>query len=187
MALVVAKPIQGVSVYGVQQVAYTVDGVPDQDYTQALTVASFKECAAVEAEIDVLSSMVRGRQRKLSDLGEVITILSHAQASMKSEDQLSTDLSNPLDTLPVAADLALEYYIRIPLDGDNGNQIRRDACQKAVANVKHAVDMESNSLQQDAVTLQNMIGKRDSSYQTALNLSKKSLNPSTTAIRNMKG
>lgn len=187
MALIEAKKIEGVSVYGVDQVSYTVSGVSGQDYTKALTVACFCESAAVEAELDLLSTMVRARQQKLTDLGDVMTILTKAQGTMPVKDQYQTDLSEPMDILLDAVDLALKYFIRIPLAGDSGNQVQRRVCQVAIANVKHAVDMETNSLQQDIVTLQNLVGKRDTTFQTASAITKKSLNASAAAIKSMKG
>ena len=48
-----------------------------------------------------------------------------------------------------------------------------------------AIDLEDNSLQQDTVTLQNLIQKRDSTYQTLISLVKKSLNAGATAIKGL--
>ena len=187
MALIEPTKIEGASVYGVPVVSYTVGGVPGQDYTQALTVACFRESAAVDAELQLVTSVVRARQTKLKELGDVMSVLTHARGTMPVKDQYQTDLSDPLDSLPEAADVALKYFIRIPLAGDGGNQIQRRNCEIAVSNVKNAIDLESNSLQQDTVTLQNLIGKRDSSYQTASSITKKSLNASASSIKNMRG
>ena len=52
-----------------------------------------------------------------------------------------------------------------------------------LANLKHALDLEGNALQQDNVSLQNMISKRDSTYQTAMSVVKKSLNVGKTLIK----
>ena len=80
---------------------------------------------------------------------------------------------------------ARAYGITIRLAGDNGNQIQRDEAQTAQANVKHALDMEGNSLQQDTVMLQNVISKRDSSYQTVISIVKRALNAGATAVRGL--
>jgi hypothetical protein len=186
MALIEARKIEGVSVYGVEQMSYTVGGVPGQDYTKALTVACFQESAAIEAELELLSLMVSRRQTKLKELGDVMAILSKAQGTMPIKDQYQTDLSEPMDALLDAQEIALKYLVRIPLGGSDGNQIQRRNCQVSISNIKHALDMETNSLQQDTVTLQNLIGKRDSNYQTASTVVKKALNASGSAIRNMK-
>ena len=50
MALVESVPIEGLSVYGVQQKDYTVEGVPNCDYVKAALVAMFQEANAIEAE-----------------------------------------------------------------------------------------------------------------------------------------
>ena len=187
MALVEAKKIEGVSVYGVQMVSYTVAGVAGQDYTQALTAACFKESLAVDAELQLVASMVRLRQTKLQELGNVMSILTYAKGTMPVKEPYQTDLSEPIDALPEVSDVALKYFIRIPLAGDGGNRIQRRNCEVAISSVKHAIDMESNSMQQDTVTLQNLIGKRDSTYQTASSITKKSLNASASSIKNMRG
>ena len=44
--LIQSEAIPGFTVYGVQQVQYTVDGAPDKDYTAAVTCAAFREAAA---------------------------------------------------------------------------------------------------------------------------------------------
>ena len=45
------------------------------------------------------------------------------------------------------------------------------------------MDLEGNALQQDNVSLQNMISKRDSTYQTAMSVVKKSLNVGKTLVK----
>ena len=69
------------------------------------------------------------------------------------------------------------------LVGDDDNQITYGDGQTAMAEIKHSSDLESNAMQQDLVTLQNMISKRDSTYQTAMSVVKKSLNVGKTLIK----
>ena len=61
-------------------------------------------------------------------------------------------------------------------------EVRAEA-QTASANLQHEMDLESNALQQDNVSLQNMISKRDSTYQTAMSVVKKSLNVTKTLVK----
>lgn len=186
MPLIEASKIEGASVYGVEQYAYTVDGVSGRDYAFALTVACMRESVAVEANLEIVGKMTKERQRKLRDLSDVLTVLSTANGTFKTKEQESTDLSDAMDILRDAQTTALQYNINIPLTGSNGNQIRRGDCQTAVANVKHSTDLESNALQQDTVSLQNLINKRDSTFQTASTVVKKSLNAGTSAIKAMR-
>ena len=95
----------------------------------------------------------------------------------------SSDLSDKINALMDARDLARKYGITIALAGESGNQIKRQEAQTASANLQHEMDLEGNALQQDNVSLQNMISKRDSTYQTAMSVVKKSLNVTKTLVK----
>jgi len=185
MAAIETRKIEGASVYGVEQCSYVVDGVEGRDYSAALAAAGLKQAAAIEADLAAIASTVRMRQAKLSDLNTVLTTLVYAMGTMKVEDSDRTDKSAAIDALRDAAEIARAYGITVRLVGDNGNQIQRDEGQTVQANVKHALDLESNSLQQDTVTLQNLMSKRDSSYQTVVSIVKRALNAGATAVRGL--
>ena len=51
--------------------------------------------------------------------------------------------------------------------------IRRDDSENARANLEYALDVEDNDLQQDMITMQGLIGKRDNSFSTAAKVIKK--------------
>ena len=178
--------IDGADVYGVEQYSYTVDGVENRDYTAALAAAAFKQAAAVEADLNALNIMVRARQTKLSDLNSALTTVVTALATIKTDgDEGASEKSKKIDSLRDARDAARSYGITIRLVGDDDNQITYGDAQTAVAELKHSSDLESNAMQQDVVTLQNLISKRDSTYQTLISLVKRSLNAGTTAIKGM--
>ena len=180
------RKIDGADVYGVEQFSYAVDGVENHDYAAALAAAAFKQTAAVEADLDTLNIVVRARQTKLSDLNDALTTVVTALATVKSDgDQGANEKSSEMDALRDARDIARLYGITIHLVGDNDNQITYGDAQAAMAELKHSTDLESNSMQQDVVTLQNLISKRDSTYKTVISLVKRSLNANTTAIKGM--
>ena len=185
MATIETRKIEGASVYGVEQVSYVVDGVEGRDYSAALAAACLRQAAAIESDLNAIAGSVRMRQKKLSDLNGILTTIVYAIGTMPTEKIERTDKSSEINALRDAAEIAREYGISIPLAGDNGNQIQRDESQTAQANVKHALDLEGNSLQQDTVTLQNLISKRDSSYQTVTSIVKRSLNAGATAVRGL--
>lgn len=185
MSSIQTRTIQGASVYGVEQVSYTVDGVSGQDYSAVIAAAGLRQAAAVEADMTAMAAVVRTRQRKLSDLNTVLAVLTKALATMPAEDAKTTDKSDADNALRDAAETARTYGIAIRLAGDNGNQIQRDSGMLAQSNVKNAMDLESNSLQQDSVTLQNLVSKRDSTYQTVNSIVKRALNASATAVRGL--
>ena len=50
--------------------------------------------------------------------------------------------------------------------------------------IQHALDTEDNELQQDSVTLQGLLSKRDSAYSTASNIVKKADRTNSSTISN---
>ena len=184
--MIEARVIDGADVYGVPQKDYVVDGVAGHDYTDALTAAAFRQSTAVEAELSAMNAVVRARQTKLNELNQALTTIAYAIGTLPSSSSQtadSSDLSDKIDALMDARDIARKYGITISLSGDSGNQIQRRESQTASANLKHALDLEGNALQQDNVSIQNMISKRDSTYQTAMSVVKKSLNVGKTLVK----
>ena len=133
-----------------------------------------------------MGAVVRARQTKLSDLNAALTTVVTALATVKTDgDQGASEKSSEINALRDARDTARLYGITIHLVGDNDNQITYGDGQTALAELKHSSDLESNSMQQDVVTLQNLISKRDSTYQTLISLVKRSLNAGTTTIKGL--
>lgn len=181
--LIVENEISGYNVYGVQQMQYTVDGVSGQDYTEALTVAAFKQATAVEAAAGSFADVIRLRQRKVNDLGEALAVLAKAIATLSTKNQEPGDKSEADSDLTTAASKVAEYGITMTVTSDN--QITRENALKAQNNIQYALDVEDNNLQQDTVSLQSLLTKRDNSYSNASKIVKKSLNASEAAIRNI--
>lgn len=178
--LITANVISGASVYGVQQMEYTVDGVSGQDFTAALTAASFREATAIEDAASSYSEVVRQRQKKVDALGEALAVLAKAIATMKTKNQESGDKSDADDDLKTASATASYYGISMPLT--DGNKITRGNALKAQNDIEYALDTEDNDLQQDMVSLQSLISKRDNAFSTASKIVKKSLNASASTI-----
>ena len=185
--MIETRVIDGADVYGVPQRDYVVDGVTGHDYTDALTAAAFRQSAAVEADLSAMGAVVRARQTKLNELNQALSTIAYASGTMRvgttDKPAESGDLSDKIDALIDARDVGRKYGITIALSGDSGNQIQRRESQTASANIKHALDLEGNALQQDNGSLQNRISKRDSTYQTAMTVVKKSLNVGKTLIK----
>jgi hypothetical protein len=51
--------------------------------------------------------------------------------------------------------------------------------------IQYALDVEDNNLQQDMVSLQGLVSKRDSAFSTAARIVSKSLNAGAAAIDNI--
>lgn len=188
MAMIEMRKIEGADVYGVEQCSYVVDGQEGRDYTAALAAAALKQTVAVEADLAAMSTVCRARQVKLSDLNLAMTYISTALGTLPDTDSGGTPSahrSDKMDELRDAAELAWKYRINVKLVGDDGNQIERGTGQTVSATIKHELDLEGNALQQDVVSLQNLITKRDSTYQTVFSLVKRSLNAGATAIKGL--
>lgn len=165
MPMIEANPIEGLNVYGIKQMDYTVDGVAGKSYSHALAAAAIRHSKAIEFEAAAYSDLVNVRIKKVDDLGKVLAKLAEAVASMKTKDPTSSDWAEGVSGLKEIRDIAAKYGINIPLS-DDGN-IQREAAYNAQNDVQYELDTEDNSLQQDMVNLQSLISKRDNAYSTA--------------------
>ena len=171
--LIETNAINGFKVYGQQMVEYTVAGNSGVDFGYAIAFASLEEAMAIEVETNAYSAVLRTRQKKLSELSDALAILTQALATMKSSGtQQSTDKSSAMDSLYTAREILNKYGV-YNLTLVDGNKVERGTAQKAQAQTEYEMDMENNDLQQDMITVQGLISKRDDSYSTAAKVLKK--------------
>lgn len=185
--LIQPHEIAGDSVYGVRQYEYTVGDVPHQDYIAALTVASFKQSVAIESTASAYAEVVRERERKVTDLGEVLSALAKAIASMDPKSQNPDKRSELSTELADAHSLAGKYGLAFSWSQYKDGKMSityRDAT-KAQNDIQYAMDTEDNNLKQDMVALQGLISKRDNAYSNAAKVVTKASNTSSGTIHNM--
>jgi hypothetical protein len=92
---------------------------------------------------------------------------------MKSSGtQQSTDKSSAMDSLYTAKEILNKYGV-YNLTLVDGNKVQRGTAQNAQEQTEYEMDMENNDLQQDMITVQGLISKRDDSYSTAAKVLKK--------------
>ena len=180
-ALIKPEMLTGNSIYGVRQVQYTVDGVSGRDFIDALTAASFKQSVAIESAASGYVAVVKARQRKVDDLGQMLAYLSKAVGSLKSKGGKSTDKVT-VDNANWVKSTANAYGISLSWDG---NKMTRGDIQKAQTSVEYELDKEDNNLQQDIVSLQSFLTKRDNAYSTAAKLVRKANDAANSTIRNI--
>lgn len=178
---IVPSEITGGSVYGVRQVQYTVDGVPGRDFVDAVTTAAFKQATAIEAAASGYTAVVRARQVKVSELGQVLAYIAKALGSLKSNGK-SGDKAT-IDNAQWVKTTAAKYGVSLTFT--DGNKMTRENVMKAQTNVQYEIDKEDNSLQQDIVTLQSYMTKRDNALSNAAKVVKKSNNAAQATIRNI--
>ena len=193
--LIVANDITNVSVYGVAQMSYTVDGSEGQDYAAALTAAAFRESTAIEKAASSYMAVVRQRQKKVSELGDVLATLATAMASLKTGNDVSpsdhSSTSWQMDVaLASARTICNNYGLSLnvqtkTVDGVSRHYMTRGDLMRAQDDIQYALDVEDNNLQQDMVSLQGYVSKRDSAYSTATKIVSKSLNAADAAIGNI--
>ena len=182
--LITTSEIPSGAVYGVKQVMYTVDGVDGQDYTAALAAAAFREAVAIEDTTSAFSVVVRQRQQKVSDLGAILAHLSETYAKLKVKDQSKNDQATVNNGAWVNS-TALKYGITLVFVANTANMTRANL-MKGQNDVQYALDVEDNNLQQDMVSLQSFLTKRDNAYSMASKLVRKSDGAATSTTSNIR-
>ena len=189
--LIQPREIPGGAVYGVAQYEYAIDGVPGNDYAGALAAASLRQSVAIEHSASAFAEVVRQRERKVSDLGEVLSALAQSIATMDPKSQDTGKLSEWSSLLYDAKLICNNYEITLNLTSvryqDDVWQARvsyRDAT-KAQNDIQYEMDKENNNLQQDMVTLQGYISKRDNAYSNAAKIVQKAIRTGSGIIRNI--
>ena len=175
--------IQGGAVYGVRQMSYAVDGVQGKDYSAALAAAAFKESVSVENAASAYAEVVRQREKKVSDLGEVLAVLAKAIASMDPKSNATDKKSAADNALVTAKTTCANYGLKLSLS--DGNKITFKNAQTSQTNVQYELDKEDNSLQQDIITLQSYMSKRDNAYSMAAKIVDKANKAASNTISNI--
>ena len=182
--LIVPEQIPGFTVYGVQQVQYTVDGEAGKDYTSAVTCAAFRQSTAIEAACMGYSEVVKSRQKKVDTLGEMLAYINEANAKLPTDSKTPSKDKVSVDNASWIKSMCNYYGISLKWDGNSDKMVRGDL-QRAQTEVQYQIDKEDNNLQQDMVTLQSYISKRDNAYSTASKVVKKTLHAGSTTIANI--
>ncbi|MBO4513287.1 MAG: hypothetical protein J5746_11025 [Victivallales bacterium] len=189
--LIETTPIDGLRVYGQQMVDYSVSGDMHQAFDRAMAVAAFAEATAIEAETMAYSEVLKMRKRKLEELGDCVSKLSRMITAMDAD---SSDDKYPEDSLydPTLRDIKntlKKYGVTLNITEGGPPDLPEAVCyveygdaSKAKANAEYTMDNEDNDLQQDMVTLQGLISKRDDAFNNASKIIKKYNNTARTII-----
>ncbi|MBQ1428858.1 MAG: hypothetical protein IIZ06_04245, partial [Kiritimatiellae bacterium] len=76
--MIKAEPLADNAVYGVGQVQYAVAGKSGVNFVDAVTLASFRQATTIEETTGAYAQVVRARQRKIDELGEVLALIAKA-------------------------------------------------------------------------------------------------------------
>ncbi|MBO7683657.1 MAG: hypothetical protein J6T51_02910 [Kiritimatiellae bacterium] len=181
--LIKTDVIEGGAVYGVRQVEYTVDGVPRKDFIDAVTTAAFRQATAIETATGAYAQVVKARQAKIDDLAQALAYIAKAVGSLKTKGGKSTDKAT-IDNAAWVRGVADKYEVQLSWES-NYTEMTRGNLQKAQTNVQYEIEKENNNLQQDNVTLQSYLTKRDNAYSNASKIVKKANNAAQTTISNI--
>ena len=183
-SMIVPEQITDFTVYGVPQVQYAVNGEAGHDYTSAVMCAAFREAVAIEAVCTGYSEVVKARQKKVDTLGEVLAYINAANAKLPTNSKTPSEDKVTVDNADWIKSVCGYYGVSLKWDGNSSKMVRGDL-QKAQTEVQYQMDKEDNNLEQDMVTLQSYISKRDNAYTTASKVVKKTLNAGSSTIMNL--
>ena len=175
--------ITGGSVYGVAQMEYTIAGESGKNFIDAAMLASFMQATAIEESTSSYAKVVAARQKKIDELSAALAYIAKANGSLDSKDAKSTDTVS-VDNAGYVQQIAAKYGVNLSWE-NGGNKMTRGNIQKAQTDFQYAIDREDNDIQQDIVTLQSYITKRDNAYSNASKLVKKANQAATATIKNI--
>ena len=174
--------ISGDSVYGIAQVEYIVDGQPGLNFADAIAIASFKVATAIEDSTSAYSAVITARQKKIDQLGEVLACFDDANANLPTKNKSTDKVAIKRFTFVKSV---TDYY-GISFQGLSSTMVRGDV-QKALTEVQYQIDKEDNLLQQDMVSMQSFVSKRDNAFSTASKIIRKTNNAASATIANIGG
>lgn len=180
--LITPDEIAGSSVYGVRQMQYTVDGVSGSNFIDALTAASFRQAVSIEETTSAYAKVVNLRQGKVDELSQALAYIAKASASFDGSPK-STDTTT-IERANWVKSIANKYGVSLTWES-GGSKMTCGNIWKAQTNFEYAIDKEDNYLQQDMVTLQSYLTKRDNAYSNASKLVRKGNDAASSTINNV--
>jgi len=176
--VLIEKEDLGISVLGTPQCSYTVDGVHGQPYDMAVFRATLCRTAALEDLCNAYMALIRGRERKVDDLGTALASLYQAAANFKQGEQDPEQANLEVDSS--AASILRRYGYT-----DASTRMSYNTISKMQEDVKYDIDQENNEMQQDVTQVQSYVSKRDDAFSTANSLMDKVGNTRSQGIKNI--
>ena len=175
------------------------------DFQDLMVKFSKNRAVAVEGEVEPLTVRINQRNKRLDELGEVLSELTKIQAEFESDDVGDRDMHSWMSNKTGAVLESLGYspkYYATEDDRPEDNKERSDfykagwktednysANKKTIegmlSRVKSEIDGLNNEAQTDMTRLQSLVDRRDESYSTATNLMTSVSDTRSNVIRNM--
>ena len=174
------------------------------DFQDLLVKFSKNRAVAVEGEVEPLTVRINQRNKRLDELGEVLSELTKIQTEFESDDVGDRDMhswmSNKTGAVLESLGYSPKYYAK-ESDRPNDNEERADfykagwktednysankkTLEGMLSRVKSEIDSLNNEAQTDMTRLQSLIDRRDESYSTATNLMTSVSDTRSNVIRN---
>ena len=138
------------------------------DLQDLLTDVAVGRARAVESEIVPLSSIMRHRNKKLDQYGELLAKLNKIQTSFSSDDAKSP---NKQSTVSLTSD-EMRLLTEIAHKSITTQYPTKPETDEYVQLVKSAIDGLNNRTQSDMTRLQSLVERRDQTYTKAAELLK---------------
>lgn len=183
MAYIEQTRIRGLSVLGVNQYDYTVDGREHMALIDTVGAISFVRATAVESMTEAVADQVRFRREKLTMLGEALSEAAAASAALADKKSADSYSSTKLSAL--YGELGKWGLMDcVGCLGADGSVSKKDV-GRFQDNVQTALDRENSKVRQVTLTLKNFIKKRDQAYDNASKAIKKIHHSAEMAVNEM--
>ena len=175
------------------------------DFQDLLVKFSKNRAVAVEGEVEPLTVRINQRNKRLDELGEVLSELTKIQTEFESDDTGDRDMHSWMSNTTGAVLESLGYspsyyakesdrpkdneeradFYKVGWNGDNQYSANKKTIEGMLSRVKSEIDALNNEAQTDMTRLQSLIDRRDESYSTATNLMTSVSDTRSNVIRNM--
>lgn len=194
--------------WGVQAGDYNVtinSKTNTMDFQDLLVRFSKNRAVAVEGEVEPLTVRINQRNKRLDELGEVLSELTKIQTEFESDDKGDRDMHSWMSNKTGAVLESLGYtpsyyakesdrpkdneeradFYKVGWNGDNSYSANKKTIEGMLSRVKSEIDGLNNEAQTDMTRLQSLVDRRDESYSTATNLMTSVSDTRSNVIRNM--
>lgn len=194
--------------WGVQAGDYNVtinSKTNTMDFQDLLVRFSKNRAVAVEGEVEPLTVRINHRNKRLDELGEVLSELTKIQTEFESDDKGDRDMHSWMSNKTGAVLESLGYtpsyyakksdrpedneeradFYKVGWNGDNSYSANKKTIEGMLSRVKSEIDGLNNEAQTDMTRLQSLVDRRDESYSTATNLMTSVSDTRSNVIRNM--
>ena len=174
------------------------------DFQDLLVKFSKNRAVAVEGEVEPLTVRINQRNKRLDELGEVLSELTKIQTEFESDDTGDRDMhswmSNKTGAVLESLGYSPSYYAKesdrpkdneeradfykVGWNGDNQYSANKKTIEGMLSRVKSEIDALNNEAQTDMTRLQSLVDRRDESYSTATNLMTSVSDTRSNVIRN---